>query len=321
MSQARETFRPDGSLASVVEDRRLIMYDREGNVTHIEEFDSYNRPVVTYRNGVIAAIERPINSLGERRVTLFDDNSRVTTSVDLGKDDIVNFADGYLASIIRYSGFNGRREMTEVQYNTNGRILSETHRVSTGRSYGEDNMFITTSHTTYHENGRIASVVSYRQRHHREDRRDYRSGEDRHDEKVDSYAYSIEQYDENGRSIISLRPGENDDISFNNGMVSSHTRRDDEGRAISTTTYNPNGTVANVTHYNGEGLVLVSITYNNDGVPVSSTQIGEQAYQDVFRSTSSLSENPPTKKRSSNDSKKVDNGLLQKMKKQGFSRR
>ena len=159
--------------------------------------------------------------------------------------------------------------MTEVQYNTNGRILSEIHKVSTGRSYSEDNMFITTSHTTYHENGRVASVVSYRQRHHREDRHDYDHDENssghgnRHDEEVDSYAYSIEQYDENGRSIISLRPGENDDISFNNGLVAFHTRRNDEGRAISTTTYNPNGTVANVTHYNGEGLVLNSITYND----------------------------------------------------------
>lgn len=285
---AKKTYREDGSLATVVDGNRLIQYDKKGSVSFVEEINSNTK--ITYRNGQVAAMEKESVN-GQRNITLYNDKGHITTSIALGKNDQVNFTEGYLSSVIKHneSGLD-QSEIVETQYGKNGQITSSTHKVRLKTLLG-GGMWITTQHATYHENGKLSSVVTYKQCH--KQKNDFKNFSLLDNEEADSYCSSITQYDENGKTTVSLRLNENDDVNYNGDRVASVTRRDEHGNPLSSTLYNEDGSLASITNYGSDGKIVSSINYEN-GRPVSGRQEGTEKYQDIFSSRKDTEYTPET---------------------------
>lgn len=287
--ESKKTFYENGNIATEMTwDNKLIQYDKNGNVMFVEKIDRNTN--VTYRNGQVAAIEKKDWISENRTVTLYDDKGQITTSIALNKDDQVNFQNGYLSSVIKHKGGkyyrDGSDEITETQYTPNGKISSVTHKVKINdkQSYFDEStgMYVTTSHTTYHDNGKLASVTTYKQKHKKNGKKESWDDKNYHQEgEADSYVSSIEQYDENGKKTVSLKLNENDDVSYNGDKIAMITRRDKEGTPQSTISYNIDGTIANITNYGKDGKVISSLDYEN-GHPVRGRQEGTENYQDIF---------------------------------------
>lgn len=287
------TYRPDGSLATrIVKDSRsrktmLIQYSPEGAVTFVQELEIHygKRDDVTYRaDGTVSAImkEGSLPSQG-RCCTLYNEQGQVTTTIQLNKDDQVNFKDGYLSSVIKYSGrglVGGYTDMDETQYGPDGKLLASTHKVRVSDSIlNEKSLWLTTSETTYHSNGKKASTVTYKQMAKMS--KGWRSHKTEED-KADSYRSSITQYDENGKMTVSVKLDKMDDVSFSGDRLSSVTRRSPEGHPISTTTYDINGSILSVQNYDPSSGKVVSTLNYRDGKPETVRQPTGQEYTDIL---------------------------------------
>ena len=255
------------------------------------------KDVTTYHDGRVATV-MTWKYNGERVITQYDENGQVTVSQDLGVNDIVNFKDGFISSIIKYTGsFGGKLDLTErieTQYGENGRILSSTNQTKhkTG-IINKTGKWLTTQHTTYHTNGRPNTVVAYKQR-------TQRSAIDVHDkwsayaqmnqfifgggeDIAESYMSQMTQYDESGKTIISLQLNEFDEVNFHpSGRVATVLKKDKDNNPKSLTSYDENGKISNIMVYK-DGVVISSTDYV-DGKPVSNTQQGNNEYQNIFDS-------------------------------------
>ena len=261
---------------------------------------------VTYNeNGDIATIMT--DNVGGRTITQYE-NGHATVSQDLGKNDVVNFHNGYISSIVKYENdghFSGKPiGRTTISYGPNGKILSSVHesrinineRMGGGR--GSRDMWVTTSKTTYHDNGKIATHTTYKQRHERINRppqvqeglsehvqlmqlwqQDFE--EQDHTTTVDSYIASIEQMDESGKLILSVQLQEQDQVNYHpTGRVASILRMNKEGKPQSLVSYDENGKIQNQTVYQ-DGKVISSTDYT-DGKPTHNVQQGDENYQNIF---------------------------------------
>ena len=281
------------------------------------------RDKVTYNeNGDIATIMTE-NHDGTRTITQYDEHGHATVSQDLYKNDVVNFTGGYISSIVKYEGgafvdILGATGKTTLQYGPNGKILSSVHesRIDVGRTILHDrNMWVTTSKTTYHDNGKIATHTTYKQRHDNQNRPpqvqdnvsediqrmqiwSQRRHEEDHTTTVDSYIASIEQMDESGKLILSVQLQEQDQVNYHpTGRVASILRMNKDGQPQSMTTYDENGKIQNQTVYQ-DGKVISSTDYT-DGKPTNNVQIGDEEYQNIFeraktRVEEKISETPDT---------------------------
>lgn len=260
---------------------------------------------VTYdENGNVATVITP-GRLGHRTVTQYDEHGHATVSQDLGPNDVVNFAGAYISSIVKYEeaelSLQGPIGRTTISYGPNGKILSSVHesRIDVGRSLlNSRNMWVTTSKTTYHDNGKVATHTTYKQRHDHQNRPPQvqegvseriqffqtmaqMRGEEDHATTVDSYIASIEQMDESGKLILSVQLQEHDQVNYHpTGRVASVIRMDKDGKPQTMTSYDESGKILNQTVYQ-DGKVLSSTDYT-DGKPTHNVQQGDETYQNIF---------------------------------------
>ena len=228
--------------------------------------------VTYYPDGNIATVMH--NKVGGRTITQYDETGRVTISQALNKNDVVNFTDGYISSIIKYETKSDHDTQiigkTTLQYGPGGKILSSVHesKIDIGDYLLENsNMWVTTSKTTYNDNGTIAAHTTYKQR--------------KNGQKVDSYIASIEQMDESGKITLSVQLQEQDQVNYHpTGRVASILRANKEGHPQSMTSYDENGKIMNQTVYQ-DGKVISSIDYT-DGKPTHNVQQGDETYQNIF---------------------------------------
>lgn len=310
-----ETHRPDGSLATrIIRDNEktyLVQYDRNNTVSFMVPLergiggDVFGKENITYKDGQVATIITEDFVKQTRVITQYDDNGNITVSQDLGENDIVNFKDGYIQSIIKYSGDRlgfDAKERDELHYGENGVLLSSNHQtqVSAGRFSRDLNMWTTTQQTTYYPNGKINTVMTYAQIHNRIPSNTGQLPGDggEHDATVitgrdilnyghhetDSYVSSLVQYSEDGKLIMSVKLNEMDEINYySSGRVCSILRKNKEGKPSSLTSYDQQGNIANeIVYDNGR---IVSSTDFVDGRPVSNTQQGDEEYQNIFAQT------------------------------------
>lgn len=252
---------------------------------------------VTYNeHGQIATIMS--EHLGKRTITQYDESGHATVSQDLGKNDVVNFHKGYIASIIKYeegqfSALFGPTGMNEIQYGENGRILSSVHKVRIQDTVVLNNnpgsgKWMTTDKTTYYGNGHIATHTTYQQRTKNTGRGNADSlnnrldGTDRDETDIaESFISSIEQMDESGKILLSVQLHEFDEVNYHpTGRVASILRRDNDNNPKTMTTYDDMGRILNQMVYQ-DGKVISSVDYV-DGKPVSNVQQGAEEYQNIF---------------------------------------
>ena len=252
---------------------------------------------VTYNGqGQIATIMS--EQFGKRTITQYDEHGHAMVSQDLGKDDVVNFHNGYIASIIKYeegefSALFGPTGMNEIQYGENGRLLSSVHKVRIRDKIGlrtnpGSGKWMTTDKTTYHDNGHIATHTTYKQRTRNFGQGNADSlhnglyGTDRNETDVaESFVSSIEQMDENGKLLLSVQLHEFDEVNYHpTGRVASILRKDNDNNPKSMTSYDDMGRILNQMVYQ-DGKVVSSVDFV-DGKPVSNVQIGNEEYQNIF---------------------------------------
>lgn len=236
--------------------------------------------------------------IGYRVITQYDKEGRVTVSQILKDNDVVNFKDGYISSIIKYEE-NGRFfdsaiiGMNEIQYGENGRMLSSVHKVRMRNESGLRNSpgsgkWMTTDKTTYHDNGHIATHTTYKQRTRNFGQGNADSlenslrGTDRNETDVaESFVSSIEQMDENGKVLLSVQLHEFDEVNYHpTGRVASILRKDKDNNPKTMTSYDDVGRILNQMVYK-DGKVISSVDYV-DGKPVSNVQQGNEEYQNIF---------------------------------------
>ena len=279
----RQTYRANGTIASSFDGRRLTQYDENGHVISVQEVEYGTQ--VAYRDGQISAICKSGIS-GKREITLFDDNGRVTTSIKLKKDDQVNFQDGYLSSVIKFKNnlLGNNTGVEEIQYNRNGKISSviQKTKISGSGLLSDDSLWLLTSQTTYHDNGKLASVISYKQTYKSKRRNNWWPSSSSKEGQAVSYPASIKQYDEAGKLVVSVSLSEKDEVNFNGDKISSITRRNEAGNPLSTTTYTPNGKIASILNYDDKGKVVSLTKYDENGHPVSTVQPGDERYHDIL---------------------------------------
>jgi len=231
-----------------------------------------------------------------RVITQYDENGRVTISQHLGPEDIVNFSDGYIASIVKYDGgatyqgftvSNSQRSRTTLQYGKNGRLLSSVQETAFDHkdAIGDrpSGMFwLTTSTSTYYDNGHLATHVTYAQKPTRaRGLLESLEGSTGPHEVAESYISAIEQMDENGKVLLSLRLHEFDEVNYHpSGRVATVLKKDKDNNPKSLTSYDENGKISNIMVYK-DGVVISSTDYV-DGHPVSNTQQGNNEYQNIF---------------------------------------
>ncbi len=236
--------------------------------------------------------------IGHRVITQYDKEGRVTVSQILKDNDVVNFKDGYISSIIKYEedGYSfarGALGMNEIQYGENGRMLSSVHKVRMRNESGLRNdpgggKWMTTDMTTYYDNGHIAIHTTYKQRTQNTGRGNADSwenrmrGTDRDETDVaESFVSSIEQMDENGKVLLSVQLHEFDEVNYHpTGRVASILRKDKDNNPKTMTSYDDVGRVLNQMVYK-DGKVISSVDYV-DGKPVSNVQQGNEEYQNIF---------------------------------------
>lgn len=252
---------------------------------------------VTYNeHGQIATIMS--EHLGKRTITQYDENGHATVSQDLGKNDVVNFHKGYIASIIKYEQGSldilyGPAGMNEIQYGENGRMLSSVHKVRIRdrlslRTAPGSGKWMTTDKTTYYGNGHIATHTTYQQRTKNTGRGNANSmdnflhGTDRDETDVaESFISSIEQMDETGKLLLSVQLHEFDEVNYHpTGRVASILRKDKDNNPKTMISYDDMGRVLNQMVYQ-DGKVISSVDYV-DGKPVSNVQQGNEEYQNIF---------------------------------------
>lgn len=252
---------------------------------------------VTYnKQGQIATIMS--EQFGKRTITQYDEQGHAIVSQDLGKDDVVNFHNGYIASIIKYeeggdSALFGPTGMNEIQYGENGRMLSSVHKVRKRDRFGLRNepgsgKWMTTDKTTYYDNGHVATHTTYQQRTRNFGRGNADSldnhlhGTDRDETDIaESFISSIEQMDESGKILLSVQLHEFDEVNYHpTGRVASILRKDNDNNPKTMTSYDDMGRILNQMVYQ-DGKVISSVDYV-DGKPVSNVQIGNEEYQNIF---------------------------------------
>lgn len=252
---------------------------------------------VTYNeHGQIATIMS--EQFGKRTITQYDEHGHAIVSQDLGKDDVVNFHKGYIASIIKYeegefSALFGPTGMNEIQYGENGRMLSSVHKVRIRDKFGLRNSpgsgkWMTTDKTTYYDNGHIATHTTYQQRTRNTGRGNADSlhnglyGTDRDETDVaESFVSSIEQMDDSGKVLLSVQLHEFDEVNYHpTGRVASILRKDKDNNPKTMTSYDDVGRILNQMVYQ-DGKVISSVDYV-DGKPVSNVQQGNEEYQNIF---------------------------------------
>lgn len=307
-----ETHRADGSLATqIIKDGRqtyLVQYDRNNTVSFTQPLNGnlFSEDKITYKDGQVATIMTNDHTSQTRILTQYDENGNITVSQNLGKNDIVNYENGYIKSIIKYSTGStlDAKERDELQYGPNGVLLSSTHQtqVSVGSVLNKPNMWTTTQQTTYYPNGKINTVISFTQRHNRipsntgqtpGDNAEYdaytismRDILNYGQYEADSYISSILQYSEDGKITASIRLNELDEVNYYpNGRICSILRKNENGEPTSLTSYDQQGNIANETVYSN-GRILSSTDFV-DGKPVSNTQQGNEQYQNIFTQTKS----------------------------------
>ena len=257
--------------------------------------DPLNRKDVTYYPDGSVATVMTWKYGGERVITQYDKNGLVTVSQDLGKDDTVNFQGGLISSIVRYvKEYRQSEERIETQYGEDGHILSSTNQTKI-RAIGKpgQDKWLTTQHSTYYGNGRLATVTTYQQRTKRKTRdvNDewsawahmddliFGGGED----SAESYVSSITQYDESGKLLVTFNFHEFDEVSYHpSGRVANILRTDENGNPKTMTSYDENGKILNTMVYK-DGVVISSTDYTN-GHPTSNAQQGNAEYQNIFES-------------------------------------
>lgn len=291
-----ETFRQDGTLATrLIKDGyklRLFQYDRDGQVVFCQDLDnrSFNPTDITYNDGCVASITRHDILSDGRTVSQYDALGHVITSVELNKDDIVNFSPaGYIKSIVkhihRYPSGGPVVEIEEMQFNDNGYIVSSTHKVKMTRFFesGEEK-WMTVDAKQYYPDGKLLTHITYKQKTAHTGGISSNNQED----EAASYISSITQYSETGKVQITAQLGEYDEISFNGEKVACITKRvkksDGTLDIMSQTTYYTSGNICTVTNFK-DGKVISSVTYDETGKPQSSTQQGNEQYQDIFANT------------------------------------
>ncbi len=253
---------------------KTVTKDKEGNIITIMEEHS-----------------------GYRVITQYDKEGRVTVSQILKDNDVVNFKDGYISSIIKYEE-NGRFfdsaiiGMNEIQYGENGRMLSSVHKVRIRDKFGlrspGSGKWMTTDKTTYYDNGHIATHTTYQQRTRNTGRGNADSlenslrGTDREETYVaESFVSSIEQMDESGNLLLSVQLHEFDEVNYHpTGRVASILRKDKDNNPKTMTSYDDVGRILNQMVYQ-DGKVISSVDYV-DGKPVSNVQQGNEEYQNIF---------------------------------------
>lgn len=252
---------------------------------------------VTYNeNGQIATIMS--ERFGKRTITQYDEHGHAIVSQDLGEDDVVNFHNGYIASIIKYekgefSALFGPTGMNEIQYGENGRMVSSVHKVRMRDDYLSRNKpgsgkWMTTDKTTYYDNGHIATHTTYQQRTRNTGHGNADSlynalyGTDRDETDVaESFVSSIEQMDESGKVLLSVQLHEFDEVNYHpTGRVASILRKDKDNNPKTMTSYDDVGRILNQMVYQ-DGKVISSVDYV-DGKPVSNVQQGNEEYQNIF---------------------------------------
>ena len=220
---------------------------------------------VTYNGqGQIATIMS--EQFGKRTITQYDEHGHAIVSQDLGKNDVVNFHNGYIASIIKYeegefSVLFGPTGMNEIQYGENGRMLSSVHKVRIRDKFGLQNdpgsgKWMTTDKTTYYDNGHVATHTTYQQRTRNTGRGNADSlnnalyGTDRDETDVaESFVSSIEQMDESGKLLLSVQLHEFDEVNYHpTGRVASILRKDKDNTPKTMTSYDDGA------HFEPDGL-------------------------------------------------------------------
>jgi len=239
----------------------------------------------TYNDqGQIATIMQIAKDGNGRTITQYDEYGHVTVSQYLGPLDIVNFNNGYIASITKY---DGDRSRTTTQYGTNGHILSSVqetafdHKDAIGdRPSGT--YWLTSSTSTYYDNGHLATHVTYAQKPTRaRGLLESLEGSTEPQEVAESYVSAIQQMDENGKVLLSLKFHEFDEVNFHpSGRIASVLRKDKDNNPKTLTSYDENGKILNMMVYK-DGVVISSTDYV-DGKPVSNTQQGNNEYQNIF---------------------------------------
>lgn len=289
-----ETYRDDGTLATRLIKQGLglylFQYDRDGQVTFCQELNSsYFKPTdITYNNGCVASITHH-DCFGEHRtVTQYNEFGQVTTSIDLNKDDIINFsASGYIRSIVKHvheSHFGRVNEIEELQFNDTGNIVSSSHKVKMVHFGPGQEKWLTTEAKQYYPDGKLSSHITYKQK----TKRTGNIFSDTEEDEAASYISSITQYSNTGEVQICAQLGEYDEINFNDNKVACITRRAQKSNGSleiqSQTTYYASGNICTVTTYQN-GKVISSVTYDENGKPQSSAQEGTENYQDIFANT------------------------------------
>ena len=289
------THRPDGSVAAVItkdesgHSSQLIQYAPDGSVLFVQELTPglLEQKDVTYRkDGTVSSITK--HDEHHRTVTLYDANGGVSTSIHLNEDDQVNFKDGMLSSVIKYTGerFGEYHDMDETQYGPDGKIISSVHKVRYIKDFRsslfDGGKWLTTSETTYYPNGHKASTITYKQKTGmKRTGQDYADNCEQNDE-ADSYRSSIIQYDEKGKIVISVKLNEQDEVSYNGDKIATITRRDKDNNLLSTANYDENGKIASLQNYDKTGKIISSVSYEN-GRPVTGRQSkSPEGYEDIF---------------------------------------
>ena len=267
---------------------------KKRNVEQAERSDSTE--TYTYNDkGQIVTIMRQNRNGMDRTITQYDENGHATISQELGNDDIVNFKDGYIVSIVKYEGNNTgyigipseNRSRTTIQYGKNGNMLSSVqetafeHRDAVGDK-PSGIFWLTTSTSTYYDNGHLATHITYAQKPTRaRGILESLQGSTGPQEVAESYMSAIEQMDEDGKLLLSLRLHKYDEVNFHpSGRVSSVLRKDEDNNPKSLTSYDENGKTLNIMVYK-DGVVISSTDYT-DGQPSSNAQQGSENYQNIF---------------------------------------
>ena len=287
-----ETYRSDGTLATqLIEvgpfDVYLFQYDRNGHVIFSQKMDDwldqlFTKTDITYNDGCVASITRTQRDYPHTKtVTQYDSYGHVTTCMDLNKNDIVNFGpNGYIRSIVKHIGLLDMEGIEEIQFNDNGYMVSSTLKYPTKICNGK---WLTAEAKNYHPNGVLASHITYKQK--TKESYTHELGKFKDEDEAVSYIASIAQYSESGQMQISVQLGEYDEVSFNGNKVACITRRvqksDGSLETQSQTTYYASGNICTVTNYEN-GKVISSVTYDETGKPESSTQQGNEDFQDIF---------------------------------------
>lgn len=288
------TFAPDGTVATQLirpYDSRLedyvwlVQYDSDGHIVFKESFFKLSQDTITYNNGRVASIRRPVGN-NEYVITQYDDRSNIISQITAQRDDVINFYNGHVQSLTRRTG----NSLVEIEFDENGHKRSTAQKVGTCQ-HGKE-FWLTTETKQYHTNGKLQSVITYEQR------TEYTSGFSvttgggfssvlNEVNAGVSYIASIAQYDESGKIVISAQLKETDEVSFNGDKVACITRRVKKGDSLETvsqTTYYPSGNLCTITNYQ-DGKVVSSVTYDEQGKPQSSAQQGTENYQDIYHTT------------------------------------